>query len=162
MAARNVPKPPDQRARRNRDPVPTTKIRFVRAKQPSLPAKQPDGSAWPARTRAWWSRWGKDPRSDRFDAAAWDELLDTAVIHARVWSGEWKAASELRLRTARFGTTPEDRARLRVALDDGLEAPVADGSKSDDEGEEDPKDKRAAGRARGRYQGLRVVDASGA
>jgi hypothetical protein len=96
-------------------------VAFVKAKQPVLPRRMPDGRAWPARTRAWWRRWGRDPRAKRFDAAAWDDLLDTAVIHGQLWSGDWKAASELRLRTAKYGVTPEDRARMRVTLSDGLE-----------------------------------------
>lgn len=150
MAGRGpTPKSPDARARANRDPIATTKLPFVRAKQPELPKAQPDGSLWPARTRSWWRRWKTDPRSQRFDAAAWDELLDTAVVHARLWSGDWKAASELRLRTARFGVTPEDRARLRISLSDGLE----DVSEPEAKQEGAP----AASGARQRYGQLKVV-----
>lgn len=156
MAGRGpAPKDPEQRARRNKDPIPRTEIPFVKAKQPVLPARMPGGEAWPARTRAWWRRWGTDPRAKRFDAAAWDELLDTAVVHGRLWSGEWKAASELRLRMAKFGTTPEDRARMRVALSDGLEEVVVGG---EDAGRV-PEPARRDG-ARERYGALRVVSGS--
>src|SRR5215510_7114886 len=68
-----IPKPDDQRARgtRRRDGVqPATTLEFVKAKQPPLPARMPNGSAWPARTRAWWKRWAADPRAKRFDSAA--------------------------------------------------------------------------------------------
>lgn len=141
------PKNPDDRARRNKDPIPASEVPLVRAKQPDLPPRMPDGRAWPARTRAWWRRWAKDPRSKRFDAAAWDELLDTAVVHGMLWSGEWKAASELRLRTAKFGSTPEDRARMRVTLSDGLEEPAAP----------TPAAEPKTTSSRARYSGLRVV-----
>jgi hypothetical protein len=112
----------------------------------------PDGAAWPARTRAWWRRWAKDPRAKRFDAAAWDDLLDTAVVHGRLWSGDWKSAAELRLRTAKYGVTPEDRARMRVTLKDGLE----------DVAEPDVSTGPASGSsARSRYAGLQVVSSTG-
>lgn len=148
MAGRGpAPKSADARARRNKDPLPQVEVAFVKSKQPQLPRRMPDGRAWPARTRAWWRRWGKDPRAKRFDAAAWDDLLDTAVIHGQLWSGDWKAASELRLRTAKYGVTPEDRARMRVTLSDGLE----------DVTEPAPSSPAAADGARERYAGLRVV-----
>lgn len=155
MAGRGpAPKDPESRARRNKDPIPRTELVLERARQPVLPKRMPDGRAWPARTRAWWRRWARDPRAKRFDAAAWDELLDTAVVHAALWHGDWKAASELRLRTAKFGVTPEDRARMRISLSDGLEeAPSTTG------GSEAEKP-AAAGSARDRYQGLRVVGSS--
>ncbi len=152
MAGRGrAPKNPDHRARRNVDAIPTTKLKFVREKQPPLPPRMPGGRAWPPRTRAWWRRWARDPRADRFDAAAWDELLDTAVVHANLWHGDVKAASELRLRTAKFGVTPEDRARLRIQMDDGLEGAVGG-----ERGEQAKEAKTPA--ARERYRGLRVVN----
>jgi hypothetical protein len=46
----------------------------------------------------------------------WDFLLDTALLHARYWEGDEKVAAELRLRVAKFGATPEDRARLRMSV----------------------------------------------
>lgn len=149
MAGRGpAPKPPDQRARTNRDPIAPTVMQFTRAPQPALPPRMPGGDAWPPRTRAWWRGWKTDPRSERFDAAAWAYLLDTATIHGRLWSGEWKAAAELRLRLAGFGVTPADRARLRIQLDDGLEGVVSEG-----EGDEPARPRSA----RARYGALRVV-----
>lgn len=150
MAGRGpAPKDPDKRARRNKDPIPRTEIPFVKARQPALPKRMPDGRAWPPRTRAWWRRWARDPRARRFDAAAWDELLDTAVVHGQLWGGDWKAASELRLRMAKFGTTPEDRARMRVALSDGLEEVVG--------AEPSEPEQPSTSGARSRYGDLRVV-----
>ncbi|OLT75211.1 hypothetical protein AWB96_15975 [Mycobacteroides chelonae] len=58
--------------------------------------------------------WKDSPLSSEFTSTDWSELLDTAVLHARYWSGDVKVAAELRLRVAKFGATPEDRARLRI------------------------------------------------
>lgn len=69
---------------------------------------------WAARTREWWRMWGDSPLSDEFTSTDWSELLDTAVIHSRFWNGAVSLAGELRLRVAKFGATPEDRARLRI------------------------------------------------
>lgn len=115
------PKDPDKRARRNAEPVPTRRLKFVKAKQPALPAKMPDGQAWPQRTRTWWARWGRAPQADRFTALEWDYLLDTAVLHGRLWRGETSVAAELRLRLAKFGATPDDQQRLRLRYDTGPE-----------------------------------------
>jgi hypothetical protein len=71
---------------------------------------------WPAQTVAWWRMWDESPLSAEFTANDWSELMDTALIHARLWSGDIKAAAELRLRVAKFGATPEDRARLRITF----------------------------------------------
>lgn len=102
-------------------------------KQPALPAlwfyDESTGKkkrfAWPARTKAWWKMWAESPLSTEFTANDWSELLDTALLHARFWSGNLSLAGELRLRVAKFGATPEDRARLRItfAQADQAEAP---------------------------------------
>ncbi len=76
----------------------------------------PDGSVWPAQTRAWWRQWKVSPLAGTFTALEWSELLAAAVLHGMFWSGDTKVASELRLRVAKFGVTPEDRQRLRVEL----------------------------------------------
>lgn len=58
--------------------------------------------------------WGEHPLSQDFTDLEWQYLLDTALIHAAAWGGDLKAMPELRLRCAKFGVTPEDRARLRI------------------------------------------------
>ncbi|WP_208859319.1 hypothetical protein [Mycobacterium europaeum] len=70
--------------------------------------------AWPAQTKKWWQMWADSPLSDDFTSTDWSELLDTARLHAEYWRGNLKVAAELRLRVAKFGATPEDRARLRI------------------------------------------------
>lgn len=69
---------------------------------------------WPEATRRWWQMWADHPISKEFTDSDWQFLLDTAILHARFWRGDVKVAAELRLRVAKFGATPEDRARLRI------------------------------------------------
>lgn len=70
---------------------------------------------WPPATRRWWMTWGDEPMSCDFTATDWDFLLDTALLHAKVWGyGDLKFLPELRLRVAKMGATSEDRARLRI------------------------------------------------
>lgn len=122
MAGRGfAPKPSDRRVGHSKadslrvihaDPVP----------QPELPTfeVEVDGEltefVWPARTREWWQMWAASPLAAEFTSTDWSELLDTAVIHAKFWRGDVKVAPELRLRVAKFGATPEDRARLRITF----------------------------------------------
>lgn len=113
-----APKDPSRRARTNKDPVPTTRLRFEKAEQPTLP----EAYDWPARTREWWNMWATSPQSEFFTVTDWEFLLDTALIHAELWAGNAAAAPELRLRVAKFGATPEDRARLRMQFADADKA----------------------------------------
>lgn len=70
---------------------------------------------WPEATRRWWATWGAEPMAADFTATDWDFLLDTALLHAKVWgAGDLKLLPELRLRVAKMGATQEDRARLRI------------------------------------------------
>ena len=122
MAGRGpAPKDPRKRARRNADPVGATVIEFVRAEQPDLPVDVD----WPEQTRAWWAMWAASPLAEHFMVTDWSFLLDTALLHAAVWgSGDFTKLPELRVRVAKFGATPEDRARLRIQF---AEADDADG-----------------------------------
>lgn len=97
------------------------------AKQPSLPnlvryvvdefgEKHKQKFRWHPMTRKWWKMWGESPLAESFTANDWDELLQAAMLHSRYWRGDTKAAAELRIRVAKFGATPEDRSRLRIAL----------------------------------------------
>lgn len=121
MAGRGpAPKPAERRARGggpSRDPFPTAVLNLQPAPQPKLPPKRPNGQLWPGQTRKWWRMWGENAQAPAFTAEDWSELLDTAVIHARLWGeGDVRVAAELRLRVAKFGATPEDRARLRITF----------------------------------------------
>lgn len=148
-----APKPPGKRLRRNADPVPLRVVDAQPVPQPPLPEfeVERDGGltefVWPARTREWWAMWAASPLSDEFTSTDWNELLDTAVIHARFWRGDVKLAAELRLRTALYGATPADRARLRITFAQADES-------------ESKVDKRvsAGASARERYAGLKAVE----
>lgn len=129
MAGRGPqPKDPARRARANKEPVPQTVLRFEQAEPPELPTLQVrvEGEIvempWPDRTLAWWEMWKASPQAEHFSSTDWDFLLDTALVHARFWSGEMGVAGELRLRVAKFGATPEDRARLRMQFAQADEA----------------------------------------
>lgn len=76
----------------------------------------PDGSDWPDQTRDWWDTWRSCAQASTFTATDWSFLLDTAVLHMAFWDGDHSVAGELRLRAAKFGATPEDRLRLKIAV----------------------------------------------
>lgn len=78
----------------------------------------PDGEDWHPRTRQWWDTWRRSPQAQTFIDTDWDFLLDTALLHAIMWSrGRWEFASEVRLRAAKYGATPEDRMRLKLKIE---------------------------------------------
>lgn len=124
MAGRGpAPKDPSQRRRRNADPVPTVVVAADgEVRGPELPA----GYDWPLATREWWETWRSSPQAQTFTDTDWGFLLDTALLHAELWAGNAAVASELRLRVAKFGATPEDRARLRLQVQEpeGAAKPV--------------------------------------
>lgn len=148
-----APKDPSRRARRNAGP----EMRVIHADpvdQPKLPTMYEvaeDGSrrrfAWPARTKQWWKMWADSPLSAEFTSTDWSELMDTALLHAQFWQGDMKVASELRLRVAKFGATPEDRARLRITF-----------AHADQAESKAPKPQRGESGSRKRYDGLRLAD----
>ena len=141
MAGRGpAPKETGRKVRRNAGAQMTT-ITFVPGEQPELP----DDIPWPDRTRDWWAMWAESPLSDTFGQTDWDFLLDTALLHASVWSGDMSAMAELRIRVAKFGATPEDRARLRIQFADADERDRRGARRNGDaqDAAEEPKDSRS-------------------
>lgn len=137
-----APKPSSRKARRNGDTQPTTILRFEEAEQPKLP----EGFPWPDATIEWWELWANSPQAEHFGSTDWSFLLDTALLHANLWgNGDTSVLAELRIRVAKFGATPEDRARLRMQF---AEADEADGRRP----------KQQVKSARERRGGLKVVD----
>lgn len=129
MAGRGPqPKDPSRRARTNADPIPLRVLTSTPVTQPDLPDfeievdGEPVSFSWPTRTQQWWQMWADSPLSAEFTSTDWSELLDTSLLHARLWRGDHKVAGELRLRVAKFGATPEDRARLRITFAQADEA----------------------------------------
>ena len=127
MAGRGPqPKDPNRRARGNQDPIPLRVIHTEPVTQPELPSFDIQVTyedhieavefQWPERTREWWRMWAESPLSAEFSSSDWDFLLDTAMLHAKFWTGHMTVAAELRLRVSKFGATPEDRARLRIVF----------------------------------------------
>lgn len=112
-----APKDPNRRVRRNADPVPLRTYAARRVDQPPLP----DGVEWHPMTIRWWRDWAEMPQAEEFTALDWSFLLDTALLHTAYWAGNFKAAAEVRLRVAKYGATPEDRARLRIQFADADE-----------------------------------------
>lgn len=119
MAGRGLPpKDPAKRRRRNADPIPTTKVTDDgQLRGPDLP----EGPDWHERTRQWWATWRSSPQAQALTDTDWDFLLDTALLHSLMWQGATSVAAELRLRVAKFGATPEDRARLRMQVEPAAE-----------------------------------------
>ena len=137
------PKDPAKRARTNAEPVAIRVLPRIVASQPDLPAFQitktyqsEDGPVevtvdydWSPRTLEWWEMWAGSALAVDFTATDWSELLDTAFIHSEFWKGGIKWAGELRLRTAKFGATPEDRLRLRIQFAQAVDAELTTGAK---------------------------------
>ena len=119
MSAR---KDPSQRAHRMPENRPFHVMGVEKAPAPEFPEhfKIYDGTAikrvkYPQETRTWWNHWVNSPLNSGFTHHDWDYLLVTAAVHARVVLGiDTKGAAELRLREAKYGATPEDRAKLRI------------------------------------------------
>lgn len=120
-----VPKDPARRARRNQEVAPVRYISPERAVlKPDLPEFEVevkrDGEpvmvpfVWPAATRDWWAMLDHHPLVHEFFDTDWSYLLDTALFHASFWKGNLDAGKEVRLREAKYGFTPEDRAKLRI------------------------------------------------
>lgn len=150
MAGRGpTPKDPSQRARRNK-PAEMRVITAEPVPQPPLPTFEVEENGelvsfvWPARTQEWWRMWGESPLAAEFTSTDWSELLDTAVLHARFWRGDHRQAAELRLRVAKFGATPEDRARLKITFAAASEAEERTGTRQSS--------------SRERYGGLRLAE----
>lgn len=119
-----APKNPSQRARRNKDAVELRILEVTPFRQPDLPTFTvmvtvdeqlvTQEFEWPSMTLDWWSMLGRHPLAPEFIEADWAFLMETARIHAEFWMGKMSMAPELRLREAKYGFTPEDRARLRL------------------------------------------------
>lgn len=85
----------------------------------------PDDEDWHPRTRQWWDTWRRSAQAQVFIDTDWDFLLDTALLHHVMWTkGRWEFASEVRLRAAKYGATPEDRMRLKLQIDTPADKPA--------------------------------------
>jgi hypothetical protein len=110
-----------RRASKGRVKVPATVIDAEPQAEPLGPPLPPEYE-WPQRTRDWWETWRACEMASTFMDTDWQFLLDTAPLHVAAWEGSVAAAAELRLRVGKFGSTPEDRLRLRM---EAAKAPAA-------------------------------------
>lgn len=113
------PAPADEKVRRNKDAVPTAEVAHDdQLRGPELPdGVLPLEESWHPQTVRWWNTWRRSPQAALFLETDWDFLLDTAAMHHAMWTRHrWDFASEVRLRTAKFGATVDDRARLRMKI----------------------------------------------
>ncbi len=121
MAGRGPrPKPTDRRARTNKGSVPTLVLEAEGQEPSPLPMDLlPEGDEWHPATLRWWSRWCESPLAQNLPAVDWSELEACAVLHHEFMrKRSFTLGSELRLRMAKWGATPEDRARLRITIAD--------------------------------------------
>lgn len=153
-----VPKSPEQQANSTRARRDTARMKTVESQPceaPFLPDFPPiwddegEQEDWPPQTLEWWKQWTNDPLTLDYRMPDWLDLMDCAVVHARLWLGEQKAAAELRLRMARHGATREDRARLRITFANADEA-----ERKANRGDNPPP---ASGGSRNRRGGLKAV-----
>ena len=78
----------------------------------------PDDESWHPQTLALWKSLRESPLLANEPELGWQFLIDTALMHHTMWTkGRWEFASEVRLRVAKFGATPEDRMRLKVKIE---------------------------------------------
>lgn len=130
MAGRGrAPKDPSKLQRPGSVAVPKVIVPDDELRGPELPADVlPDGAEWHPRTLRWWNVWRTSPQAQTFIDTDWDFLIDTALLHHVMWTkGRWEFASEVRLRAAKYGATPEDRARLKLDVtgpNSGPQTPV--------------------------------------
>ncbi|MEO3857473.1 hypothetical protein [Acrocarpospora sp. B8E8] len=107
------------------DDTPTT------AAKPRLPNKE---GGWATQTKRWWETWKESPQAKTFTSTDWMFLIETAYLADAFFTGDLKHAGELRQRMAKFGATPEDRARLRLQIKPHEDAAPETGPPDEDTG----------------------------
>ncbi|MEV5319175.1 hypothetical protein AB0K92_16220 [Streptomyces sp. NPDC052687] len=121
MAGRGpAPKDPSKRRRRNATDPETVIVNDGALRGPELPeGVLPGDEEWHPMTVNWWQTWRTSPMAATFLDTDWAFLLDAALMHHTAWTkGKWEFLSEVRMRSAKFGATPEDRARLKLRVDE--------------------------------------------
>lgn len=134
MAGRGpAPKDPAKRRRRNATDPETVIVNDGELRGPELPeGVLPGDEEWHPMTVNWWRTWRTSPMAATFLDTDWAFLLDAALMHHTAWTkGKWEFLSEVRMRSAKFGATPEDRARLKLKVDDPSAGPQRPVQRSD-------------------------------
>ncbi|MGW1231439.1 phage terminase small subunit [Streptomyces californicus] len=108
------PKPKANAARRNKhDHAQTLSSSTTegRALPPGLGIKT-------AGARRFWRTWATSPQAGNWAETDWAELEITVKLVDAFYQGDTRHAGEIRQRTAKWGSTTEDRARLRMSFED--------------------------------------------
>ncbi|MEU3825218.1 hypothetical protein AB0F36_07820 [Streptomyces sp. NPDC029080] len=74
-----------------------------------------------AGAKRFWRTWSTAPQTQSWTETDWAELEITVRLVDEFFKGDLKLASEIRMRTAKWGGTVEDRARLRMKIEDESE-----------------------------------------
>lgn len=139
------PAPTGDRSRARDNKAVTQLVATGEVRGPELPDPKvalPKGEKWHPQTLAFWDALRRSPLMANEDDVSWSVLLDTALMHHKMWqNGRWDFAAELRLRLAKYGATPEDKARLRVTI--VTPPPTVEPSSSDEGKVTDIRSRRA-------------------
>jgi hypothetical protein len=108
------PKPKDNAVRRNKHEHAQTLSSSTttgRALPPGL-GIQTSGA------KRFWKTWATSPQAGKWLETDWAELEITTRLVDGFYQGDMKLAGEIRQRVAKWGATAEDRARLRMSIED--------------------------------------------
>lgn len=81
---------------------------------------------WHPMTKVWYENFRLSDIAPYLEDGDWIFLLDTAYLHHRAYTDRSSIAqvtaamAEIRQRVAKFGVTPEDRAKLRIKFADAV------------------------------------------
>jgi hypothetical protein len=121
-----TPKPPEERrnkaAPRRGEWIDLPAVGDFKKVLPKLPAKMPEGEAWPKQTKEAWEAWQADPTTTQYSPSDINFAQQTILIHAYFTWEPKKWASELRDRMDRLGLTPKGKRDLRYRLPQYVEA----------------------------------------
>lgn len=73
--------------------------------------------------KRFWKTWSESPQSATWLETDWAELEITTLLVDQLYKGDYKLAGEIRQRVAKWGATNEDRARLRMKLEEKPDSP---------------------------------------
>jgi hypothetical protein len=108
------PKPKENAVRRNKHEHTQTLSSSTtegRALPPGLGVKT-------AGAKRFWRTWATSPQAAKWAETDWAELEITVKLVDSFYAGDTKLAGEIRQRVAKWGATVEDRARLRMSIED--------------------------------------------
>jgi len=71
---------------------------------------------WHPQSVTFWEAFRSSPQAQTFTATDWEFLLQTTWLVSKMFDGDTKLASEVRLRSEKLGATAADRERLRLTV----------------------------------------------